>query len=82
MSRPLFVFLATATSGCQFATSDAYTLYRDSAFDHTMRIHVATFDAQEGADYNSENCALAASLFQAQPGIATRFWCEKGAFRE
>jgi hypothetical protein len=70
----------------------SYTLYRSSAvlpgmsFDdadkaNAMRIHVATFDALEGEAYNQENCRLAEDLFNSQPGISTRFWCEKGRYR-
>lgn len=47
-----------------------------------MRVHVGSFDAADGDKYNSENCNLAAELFQKQEGIKTRFWCEKGAFKK
>lgn len=51
-----------------------------------MRIHVATFDVTEedggGPTYNSENCQIAAELFQAQPGVTARYWCEPGHYRE
>lgn len=60
----------------------AYTLYRNSPLDPSMRIHVASFDTAEGTEYNQENCQLAADLFNRQPGIATRFWCEKGQFNQ
>jgi hypothetical protein len=43
-----------------------------------MRIHVATFDAADnGPDYNFEDCNIAADLFGQQPGLLTRFWCER-----
>lgn len=69
-----------------------YTLYRSSAvlpgmsFEDAekmkaMRIHVGTFDTSEGEAYNQENCRLAEDLFNSQPGITTRFWCEKGRYR-
>lgn len=58
-----------------------FSLIRDSALDPTMRIHVATFDTREGEAYNLENCNLVAVLMQQQPGVTTRFWCERGAFR-
>lgn len=32
-----------------------------------MRIHVASFDASEGGNYNRENCEIAAGLFKSQP---------------
>ncbi len=47
-----------------------------------MRIHVASFDAEYGAEYNSENCNVAADLFQQQESVATRFWCEQGRYRQ
>jgi len=75
-----------------FDRSDTtFTLYRNSALlnGENMRIHIATFDASEKSfwgerndGYNKGNCDLAASLFQQQPGVKTKFWCEKGAFRK
>jgi hypothetical protein len=47
-----------------------------------MRIHIATFDSKEGEEYNRENCELARSLFQAQPGVTVKFWYEKGRYSE
>lgn len=72
--------LSIAIVGC--SNQPAYTLYRDSVLSPAMRIHVATFDASDGEGYNKENCQLAAQLFQNQPGISTKFWCEKGDFRK
>jgi hypothetical protein len=57
------------------------TLYRNSLLDENARIHVATFDAAESRAYNQENCRQAQELFQAQPGVRTRFWCEAGRYR-
>lgn len=57
-----------------------YTLYRNSVTNPSMRIHVATFDAQEAAVYNLGNAEQARSLFQAQPGVAVKFWWEKGRY--
>lgn len=68
-------------SGCG-SESGVYTLYRNSIVDARMRIHLATFDAADGADYNSENCDLAAKLFRQQPRVETRFWCEKGPYKK
>ena len=47
-----------------------------------MRLHVATFDAADGEAYNRGNCDQAKELFQAQPGVKTKFWCEKGRYRK
>jgi hypothetical protein len=66
-------------SACK--TDDAYTLYRSSPILPDARIHIATFDAKDGANYNRDNCDLAKQLFSAQPGIITRFWCEKGKYK-
>ncbi len=58
-----------------------YTLYRNSVTDSSMRLHVATFDAADGEAYNQGNCYQAQELFQAQPLVKTKFWCEKGKYR-
>ncbi|MBP0494000.1 hypothetical protein [Roseomonas indoligenes] len=65
--------------GCD--DSGQHTLYRSSPGHPNARIHIATFDAADGDAYNGENCRLGAELFMAQPGVKTRFWCEKGRFR-
>ena len=73
--------LAAVMPLCSCGESDTrYTLYRSSV-TVPMRVHVASFDAVEGAEYNNENCKLAASLFQNQPGTKVKFWCEKGMYR-
>jgi len=82
---PLTFALLPALSGCSpsGASDDrTFTLYRNSVTDPSMRIHVATFDATEKEEYNRENCDTAAKLFGAQPGVKTKFWCEKGRFRK
>lgn len=75
------VALGLACPASAQSEGDIYTLYRNSALDATMRIHVATFDTAEGKDYNAENCFAAADLFQGQDGVSTRFWCEPGRYR-
>ena len=47
-----------------------------------MRIHVASFNAADGEAYNRDICEQAQQLFQAQSGVKTQFWCEKGAFKK
>ena len=79
------IALAAVMWGC--SPSDAsddrtYTLYRNSVTDPNMRIHIATFDANEKDTYNRENCEIAAKLFGSQPGVKTRFFCEKGRYRK
>ena len=81
MVRPPILFIALPLlSACdQFDTS--YTLYRDSMALEKARIHVASFDAADGAEYNAENCSIAQDLFASQPGVKVRYWCEKGRFK-
>jgi hypothetical protein len=74
----ILLFAALSLAGCDDAT---YTLYRNSVLDENARYHVATFDAAEADKYNQENCTVAQELFQKQPGVKTRFWCEKGKYR-
>lgn len=62
--------------GCP-TTNEPFALYRSSALDAGMVIYVARFDApgmQDGG--NAINCATAASLFQNQPGVTVRYWCQ------
>ena len=61
---------------------NGYTLYRNSVLDSNMRVYIASFSSGDGDKYNNENCNLAARLFQQQPGVETRFWCEKGEFKK
>ena len=63
------------------ATEQLFTLYRNSLTDKHMRIHVATFDATDGEAYNRGNCEQAQLLFQNQPNVKTKFWCESGRFK-
>ena len=78
----LALALAIMPAGWLSGDGDVYTLYRNSVLDTNMRLHVASFDTADGEAYNHENCQLAADLFQQQPGVKTRFWCEKGRFRK
>ena len=80
------LFLAIAAAGCMKLSSpgegEIYVLYRNSVVDESMRLHIATFDASEAENYNRGNCDQARELFQAQPSVKTKFWCEKGRFRK
>jgi hypothetical protein len=92
MRRVLAVTLIAAIIGLascsQFpATESAFTLYRNSllgnpSLNRSSRIHIATFDADDGRDYNQGNCETARQLFQSQDGVKTRFWCEMGRYRK
>lgn len=78
-----FVFLALiGTPAFGQTDMDVYTLYRNSVLDPAMRLHIATFDSADGKVVNDLNCATAADLFQRQPGVQTRFWCEPGRVRK
>jgi len=71
-----------ALAGCGVSDGDAFTLYRSSAITQDARMHVASFDTAEGDRYNDENCRAAQTLFQAQPDVKVRYWCEKGRFKK
>jgi len=68
-------------AGCD-SGSNTFTLYRNSVTDENMRIHVASFNAADGEAFNRGNCEQAQQLFQGQPGVKTKFWCEKGTFKK
>ncbi len=80
----LSVLILPTQADIAFRVSEdsVYTLYRDSALDKSMRIHVATFDADASQAYNKENCEIARDLFEGQPGVTVTYWCEKGYYRE
>jgi hypothetical protein len=76
------IALSACGDGTSTSESSTYVLYRNSVTDKDMRLHVATFDAPENEGYNRGNCDQAQELFQAQPGVKTKFWCEKGRFKK
>lgn len=76
------VAVTGALAGCGVSESDVYTLYRSSPMDRNMRVHVSTFDAADGSRYNNENCQIGRDLYQGQPGVTVRYWCEKGRYKE
>ena len=73
--------VAVAFLGACQPDGHVYTLYRSSVPNPRARVHVATFDAADGDEYNRGNCEIAADLFTRQPGVVVRYWCEKGGFR-
>ena len=79
--RTSVVCIALITTGCDLGSADIYTLYRSSAVATLMRIHVATFDAEQSSSYNWENCQIASKLFHDQEGVTVSYWCEKGRYR-
>lgn len=74
--------MLVCTSGMAADAKSVYTLYRSSAVagGEKWRMHVATFDATDGTEYNRDNCEVAKNLFQVQPGVKVTYWCERGFF--
>jgi len=59
--------------------SDVYTLYKSSYVGgESSRVHVATFDSRWGHEFNQLNCSTAKELFQRQPDVTVKYWCEAG----
>jgi hypothetical protein len=77
----LAIIAVSLLAACKPGDDSAYTLYCGSVTG-PMRIHVATFDSVDGEEYNSGNCDIARSLFQAQPGVTVKYWCEKGRYQK
>ena len=77
----LSISLVAPIVGC-VPDNESFTLYRNSLTDENMRVHVASFNAAHGEAYNKGNCEQAQQLFQAQPRVRTKFWCEKGIFKK
>jgi hypothetical protein len=63
-------------------SDNTYTLYRTQVRDENARTHVATFDAKDGEAYNMGNCQIAQELFQKQPGVTVKYWCEKDKYKK
>jgi hypothetical protein len=88
------VFSFVALSACGFPSSseaEPETLYRNSQVDGSMRIHVATFDAENSnLHYNLLNCQMTSKVLNAnveklnpeRKRQRVGFWCEKGTFEE
>ena len=80
--KHIVIVLLLALTACEDNYYNTYTLYRGSKADPDLRIHIASFDTADGLAYNRENCEIAARLFQTQPGVTVRYWCEKGRYRK
>tara|TARA_R110000868_G_C10792289_1_gene756408 strand:+ start:147 stop:389 length:243 start_codon:yes stop_codon:yes gene_type:complete len=63
-------------------SDNTYTLYRTQVRNENARTHVATFDAKDGEAYNMGNCQIAQELFQKQPGVTVKYWCEKDKYKK
>jgi hypothetical protein len=80
--RSLLLFASLLISSGCVREADIYTLYRNSIFNQYDRYHIATFDTVNGHDHNKENCEIAKELFQKQPHVTTKFWCELGRYKK
>ena len=77
-----------ACSGSDVPEDQVFTLYHNIDAAETVRIHVATFDANRNPtemseSFNRRNCEQAQALFQSQllTGTKAKYWCEKGRFK-
>lgn len=68
--------------GAGSSAGTAFTLYRSSTIQENIRVHVATFDADDKEEYNRNNCEIAQGLFASQFGVKVKYWCEKGRHRK
>jgi hypothetical protein len=97
MGKVILMLLPLVVGSNAMAADIEYTLYRTGMNiptgkeDEAARIHVATFDTKENADYNRANCETTQELFNAnQPAyrntifanIKLKYWCEKGLFKK
>ena len=75
-------FFLSACDGKGPSDTDIYSLYRNSPEFPGMRVHVATFDADDksGSGLNRVNCQTAAEVLAKRPGVIVQFWCEPGRF--
>lgn len=82
------------SSSCAESPQNSATLYRNSPFAYDLRVHWASFDADESdPSYNMNNCMMAARILNANVTASAEaegkrrdesagFWCEVGRFRE
>jgi hypothetical protein len=80
-------------AGCN-QRDQTFTLYRNSSVDRNLRIHFATFNANESpGGYNMTNCQMAARILNANIAALAKaearatppalgFWCEPGSYRQ
>jgi len=68
-------------TGCG-QTEQIYTLYRSYSMNPNTRTHIATFDANDGRDYNNQNCLATQYLYQQKAGSDAKYWCEYGPYRK
>jgi hypothetical protein len=71
-----------ALAGCERPVPDGEvaTLYRQSVVG-MERVHLATFDARDGRNFNWLNCSATAESLNARDDTLVPYWCEQGRFR-
>jgi hypothetical protein len=80
----LLSLLTAACVGTRTPSSRVHTLYRSSVVGDE-RVHVATFDADQSEPYNRDTCEEVRALEEEDVrdrGVALRYWCEKGCYRD
>lgn len=96
LARRIIIAGALFVGGCNAdsTSADTFTLYRNSGLDRSIRVHWATFDADESdRNYNRNNCEMAARLLNANVDAsaeeegkprdqAVGFWCEAGSYSD
>ncbi len=80
--KKIYFLVILFLSSCGKSDDSFYTLYRSSEAPVILRVHVATFDSNDGEKFNRVNCQIAAELFQSQPLVVVDYWCEKGRYRK
>lgn len=92
-AKAILLCCFAGVSGCGADASDAFTLYRNSSVDRSMRIHWASFDTKDGDSYNMNNCMMGARVLNAnmtarakalgqERDLTIGFWCEPGRYKE
>jgi hypothetical protein len=88
------IIWSVALAGCSQQQSNTVTLYRNSPVAIGVRVHWATFNADESdPSFNLNNCLMAARLLNANVTASAKaegkdrdnsvgFWCEAGSYRE
>ena len=62
-----------------------FTLYRNNHINPYIRVHVGTFDSENGSRYNSFHCKKVVEFFNndaKKRASKEQHWCEKGYFKE
>jgi len=73
------IMLALMMAGCT-TSEEPYSLYKTPLMGQQTRLHVFTFDASGGREYNKNNCQLALERFEKEQGGKFKFWCELGGY--